>query len=135
MAFGGSSKGVKNDINVTPLVDVVLVLLIIFMVIMPQLQRQDVKLPKAGKGDDNKEPDALIITLPADHTIWLDNKLVQSESLRSMVAAGMTQAPGRKILIKGDESLTVGDVRKVVTEAEAAGARGVSLAVEQAKQR
>jgi biopolymer transport protein TolR len=136
MALTSSSKGIKNDINVTPLVDVVLVLLIIFMVVTPMLQRgKDVHLPKARTTDETKKPDVLVISVPADGTIWFENTQVTKELLRANVADSVGKAPDRKILLKGDESLKVKDVRVVMAEAKAAGAKGVSLAVEEVKQR
>ena len=72
---GGSGKGVKNEINVTPLVDVVLVLLIIFMVVTPMLQRgKDVRLPQAQKTDEeSKEADPLVLSLTDDKRIWIES--------------------------------------------------------------
>jgi biopolymer transport protein ExbD len=63
----GGGKGIKAEINVTPMVDVVLVLLIIFMVITPMLQRgKDVQLPKAMKVDDEKKggADPIVVSVP-----------------------------------------------------------------------
>jgi biopolymer transport protein TolR len=135
MAFSGSSKGVKNDINVTPLVDVVLVLLIIFMVVTPMLERgQKVQLPKSHSSDDTKKPESYIISLPADHSVWLDEEKLTEERLEPALAAAVQKNPDKKLLIKGDQSLKVKDLRKVLAAADAAGARGVSLAVEEVKQ-
>ena len=134
MSFAGPSRGVKNEINVTPLVDVVLVLLIIFMVVMPTLQQgRDLRLPKARGSEDNTKVDALIIAIPADRSIWFESTQVGHEGLRAAVMATLHKDPGRKILIKADESLQVKDVRLVMAEAEAAGAHGVSFAVEAVK--
>jgi biopolymer transport protein ExbD len=136
MAFdGGGSRGIKNDINVTPLVDVVLVLLIIFMVVTPLLQRgKDVHLPRARTTDASKMPDALVISIPADQTIWVETTRVERAGLRARLAVALAKQPDRKVLIKGDESLKVRDVRAVMADARSAGARGVSLAVELVKQ-
>jgi biopolymer transport protein TolR len=134
MAFGGGSKGIKNEINVTPLVDVVLVLLIIFMVVTPMLQRgKDVRLPKANKTDETKKPDVVVISVPSDGTIWFETTAVSKESLRDKVAESLRKDPEQKILLKGDESLKVKDVRIVMAEAKAGGAKGISLAVEEVK--
>jgi biopolymer transport protein ExbD len=134
MAFTANSRGVKNDINVTPLVDVVLVLLIIFMVVTPMLQRgKDVQLPKAKSSDDTEKPDAVIISIVPDRSIWFDTQPVTKEGLRAKVAESMRENPGRKILIKGADSLKVKDIREVMAEAKAAGAKGISLAVDQEK--
>lgn len=134
MAFSGNSKGVKNDINVTPLVDVVLVLLIIFMVVMPMIEQgRAVQLPKAKVSDESKEADTLTISVPSDGSMWVEASQVTPDQLRVKVAQAIQQSEHRKILIKGDESLKVGDVRAVVAQAQAAGAKGVSLAIEEAK--
>jgi biopolymer transport protein ExbD len=135
MAFdGGGSRGIKNDINVTPLVDVVLVLLIIFMVVTPLLQRgKDVHLPRARTTDASKMPDALVISIPADQSIWVETTRVEPAGLRARLVGALAKQPDRKILIKGDESLKVRDVRAVMADAKSAGARGVSLAVELVK--
>ena len=133
MAFGGNSGGLKGDINVTPLVDVVLVLLIIFMVVTPLLQRgKDVHLPKTKTSDNGKKPDVLVISIPSDRQIWLESNVVSKEALRDQVSQSLRRFPDRKILVKGDDSLKVRDVRQVMAEARAGGAASVSLAVEQA---
>jgi biopolymer transport protein ExbD len=134
MGFGTSSKGVKNDINVTPLVDVVLVLLIIFMVITPMLERgQKVQLPRTHRSDQSDKPEAFIISLPADHSIWLDEKRLSAEKLGPALVAAVRENPDKKLLIKGDQSLQVKDLRPVLLAADAAGAKGISLAVEEVK--
>jgi biopolymer transport protein TolR len=134
MAFSSKSGGLKSDINVTPLVDVVLVLLIIFMVVTPLLQRgKDVHLPKTKTSDDAKKPDVLVISIPSDRQIWVESSPVSREALRARVGESLRKFPERKILVKGDDSLKVREVREVMAEAKAAGAQSVSLAVEQAK--
>jgi biopolymer transport protein TolR len=134
MAFSSNSGGLKSDINVTPLVDVVLVLLIIFMVVTPLLQRgKDVHLPKTKTSDDAKKPDVLVISIPSDGQIWVESNPVSREALRARVGESLRKFPERKILVKGDDSLKVREVREVMAEAKAAGAESISLAVEQAK--
>ena len=129
---GGSSKGIKNEINVTPLVDVVLVLLIIFMVITPMLQRgKDVHLPKANNPEkDQKEGDPLIVSVTLDRKIWIEAIAVSEENLEAKIAEFVEKDPTRKMLLKGDEQLVLGDVRKVMDHVKKAGAKGVELAVE-----
>ena len=136
MAFGaGGARGIKNDINVTPLVDVVLVLLIIFMVITPMLQRgKDVNLPKAMNPEgEKKEGDPLIVSVTADKKVWIESKGVDEGSLEDKLANEFDKNPGRKMLLKGDQVLELGDVRKVMDHAKKAGVRGVELAVEEVK--
>jgi biopolymer transport protein TolR len=131
----GPSKGIKSDINVTPLVDVVLVLLIIFMVVTPMLQRgKDVKLPKAQKIDkEKKDADPLILSITPDKLLFLEKDKYDDENLEKALAVKLEPNPNRKILLKGDETLTFGDVRKVMNIARKAGAKSISLGVEELK--
>ena len=131
----GPSGGVKSQINVTPLVDVVLVLLIIFMVVTPMLQRgKDVKLPKSQAIDEEaKESDPLILSVTKDKKIFVEADGYDEIGLADRLRSEVAKAPGRKMLLKGDETLTFGDVRKVMEIARKSGAKGVSLGVEQVK--
>jgi len=137
MAFAaGSQKGVKNAINVTPLVDVVLVLLIIFMVVTPMLQRgKDVHLPKAHSNEkEKKQSDPLVVSMTADRSIWIESNVVADALLEDRVGQELSREAGRRVLLKGDEKLSVGDVRKVMDHIKRAGASGIELAIEEIKQ-
>jgi biopolymer transport protein TolR len=131
---GGSSKGQKNSINVTPLIDVVLVLLIIFMVVTPMLQRgKDVRLPQAEKIDEEKkESDPLIVSVTIDRKVWIESK----ESAEATFADDLRKAlkdQNKKIMLKGDERLTFGDVRRIMNMMRDAGAKNVAIGVEEKK--
>jgi biopolymer transport protein ExbD len=136
MAMTAGDRGkVKSDINVTPLVDVVLVLLIIFMVVTPLLQRgKSVALPPSRLTDkESKSGDPLILSITADKSVWVDKDKVDEAGLEQKIRDEVIANPYRPILVKGDRTITVGDVRKVMAIARKAGARGVQLAVEQIK--
>ena len=136
MAMGaGPSRGIKSDINVTPLVDVVLVLLIIFMVVTPMLQRgKDVHLPQAHKPDAEVEnADPLILSMTQDNRVWVERDAYDDPGLKGRLANEFIKTPGRRVLLKGDQSLSVGDVRHVMDLAKQAGAKGISLGVEEQK--
>jgi biopolymer transport protein TolR len=130
---GGSSTGIKSEINVTPLVDVVLVLLIIFMVVTPMLQRgKDVHLPKARAADtQGKEADPLVLSLTQDKAVWIEQRSVDDGALSDELRREIAARPGRKLLVKGDDRLSYGDVRRVMEIARLAGAKGVSLGIEE----
>lgn len=134
MATGGKG-GVKNEINVTPLVDVVLVLLIIFMVVTPMLQRgKDVRLPQVTKPDEEKkDSDPLILSVTKEKTIWIESDQFTEDRVEAEVARRLQETPGKPILLKGDEGLTFGDVRKVMELARRGGAKGVGLGVQELK--
>src|SRR5213075_2848488 len=103
----GSKGGVRSDINVTPLVDVVLVLLIIFMVVTPMLQRgKDVKLPKSQQIDEEqKESDPLILSITADKKMYVESDMYDETGLRDRLGKEIAAQPTRKLLLKGDETL------------------------------
>jgi biopolymer transport protein TolR len=138
MAMGGGprSGGIKADINVTPLVDVVLVLLIIFMVVTPMLQRgKDVKLPTAHKTEQQKkDTDPIILSVTPDGQLYLENELLPKDQAQAGLGALLVARPGRKVLLKGDRTLKVKAVREVMNVARQAGAKGVALGVEEQKE-
>ncbi len=131
----GPSGGLKNEINVTPLVDVVLVLLIIFMVVTPMLQRgKDVRLPKAHEIEkESQRADPIIVSVTPDKRLYIEHDAVDERHFERKLADELTQKPGRPILLKGDQSLACGDIRKVMNLARKAGAKGLSLGVEELK--
>jgi biopolymer transport protein ExbD len=139
MAAGGKQGGVKSDINVTPLVDVCLVLLIIFMVVTPMLQRgKDVKLPSAKEQKDKKEKekaDPLIVSVTPDKRLFVEkDEYTDHEGLQKRLELEIENNPDKNILLKGDMSLTFGEVRKVMNTARLAHARGIGLGVEEIKE-
>jgi biopolymer transport protein ExbD len=129
----GGTGGAISAINVTPLVDVVLVLLIIFMVVTPMLQRgKDVKLPVATKQKDPGDaPDPVIVSVTPDKRIWLEKDPVSDDQLKQALAGKLAAEPWKPILVKGDQSLTFGDVRRVLKDAQDAKAKSVKLGVEE----
>src|SRR5678810_1151046 len=105
MDIGGAKGGVKSDINVTPLVDVMLVLLIIMMIIAPLLQKGvDVRLPIAVNSASKPETqDQTVLGIKADKTTWINGVEVRKEELRSRLEAILETKKEKLILIKADE--------------------------------
>jgi biopolymer transport protein ExbD len=131
-----SGSGPQADINVVPLIDVVLVLLIIFMVVTPMLQKGvDVKLPKATNviEKDERTTNDLIVSVKADGTYWLEQTEVSEDELKTGIASVLRNEPYKPIQVKGDERVTYGDVRKIVIMAQQAGAKVVNIATEAKK--
>ena len=132
----GGHKGIKAEINVTPMVDVVLVLLIIFMVITPMLQRgKDVQLPKAIKVDDEKKGagDPVVVSVTPDKRIYIESNTYDDEGFQVELQKKLISNPGQRILLKGDQSLVFEDVRRVMNLARKAGAKSIALGVEEIK--
>lgn len=132
----GGHKGIKAEINVTPMVDVVLVLLIIFMVITPMLQRgKDVQLPKATKVDEERKgaADPIVVSVTPDKQIYIESDAYNDEQFQEQLKAKLSVNPGQRILLKGDKSLVFDDVRRVMALSRKAGAKAIALGVEEVK--
>ena len=101
MAFGGGGKGVKSGINITPLVDVVLVLLIIFMVMTPTLLKEmDVKVPDKAEVETNATPSStqeVVISVTREGRIQINHEPVNesqlSDRVREVMAARAEKRP------------------------------------------
>lgn len=133
MAGPVGKKGLQSDINVTPLVDVCLVLLIIFMVVVPNLQRgEEVQLPRARHPVKRKaeEPEPLLLAIRQDGRILLQKQPVAEKDLPKALFDLLKKPESRDkpLLIKADERLTYGKVRRVLEKVHAAGLAGAGLA-------
>jgi biopolymer transport protein ExbD/biopolymer transport protein TolR len=128
MEVGG--KGVKSDINVTPLVDVVLVLLIIFMVITPMLQRgKPVVLPQAKLLSALKSGgDPIMVSVTRDGRMWVDKTAYEKDTLVAALTEQMGMHPGSPVLVKGDKDTDYKYIRELMLEVSKTHLMGVSLA-------
>jgi biopolymer transport protein TolR len=135
MSMDFSGKGVKSDINVTPLVDVVLVLLIIFMVITPLLQRgKAVVLPRARNLSELKKGgDPILLSVTADGKTYVDKKEVPRKELADALVQEMGLLPGAPVMMKGDKGVEYKHVREIILEVSKTKLVGISLAASQIK--
>ena len=129
MDVGGAKGGVKSDINVTPLVDVMLVLLIIMMLVAPMLQKGvDVKLPQAGNSASKPDnPDQTVVAIAADKRIYLNTILVRPTDLASKVADAVGNKSDKVVLIKADQDVDYGTVMETMDGLRAAGIEDMGL--------
>ncbi len=111
MAGGARKKGMITDINVTPLVDIMLVLLIIFMLTANLIAKQaiEVELPKAAQGS-TPTPTTLAVTLTKDGQMYLNGQPVTPEQLRTSVKAALVKDPKTQAIIAGDKDVSHGRV-------------------------
>jgi len=127
---------VRSEINVTPLVDVVLVLLIIFMVVTPMLQKgQAVKMPitenPPQKPDDTSQ---VMVVININKEYWVDKDKVTEQEFPEKIKEAFDRNPGSTVVVKADARLTYGDVKKMVLEVKQAGYTQVGLITNQRSQ-
>ncbi len=125
---GGSSGSFMSDINVTPFVDVMLVLLIIFMVTAPMMmQGVDVSLPEATSEPLDSEKDHLIITIDKKNQVYISHYQVTVDFLGEKLAKILEGRDERGVYLKADESIAWGTVAKVMAEIKNAGVEKLGM--------
>ena len=129
MDVGGSKGGIKADINVTPLVDVMLVLLIIMMLIAPMLQQGvSVRLPVANNTVDKpSSQDQTVIAIAANKDVYLNAKFVQRGELASKVSELLETKKDKLVLIKADTDVEYGAVMGAMDDLRQAGIEDIGL--------
>jgi biopolymer transport protein ExbD len=135
MDLGGAKGGVKSDINVTPLCDVMLVLLIIMMIVAPLLQQGvSVKLPTASNTVDKPETqDQTVIAIAANKAMYLNAKPVQEGELASKINELLENKKEKIVLIKADEDVEYGAVMAAMDQLRQAGIEDIGLVTERKK--
>lgn len=128
---GAKLSSSMSEINVTPLVDVMLVLLIIFMVTAPMMQSGiTVNLP-AAESKSNPSSGGLILTVTKDHYIYMDDKIVNLYLLESRIKSYFVNKQKKVVFIKADKEVTYGYVISVMDVLKKAGVETVGMIVEQ----
>jgi biopolymer transport protein TolR len=136
MDLGGAKGGVKSDINVTPLVDVMLVLLIIMMLVAPLLQQGvNVKLPEAENTVDKPEvSDQTVVAIASNKAVYLNAKPIPEAELATRVIEILEQRTEKIVLIKADEEVEYSAVMSAMDQLRQAGIEDIGLITERKKQ-
>ncbi len=128
MAGVSSGDDFVSEINVTPFVDVMLVLLIIFMVTAPMMtEGLDVELPEVESSETlPTENDHAVLTLKADGTVFLDEYETTVADLPSLLGVAVLQ-PGRQLFVRADQNVPYGMVMEVMGKIRGVGIKNVGL--------
>jgi TolR protein len=129
MDLGGAKGGVKSDINVTPLVDVMLVLLIIMMLIAPMLQQGvNVKLPKADNSASKPEnSEQTVLAISANGSTYLNAKPVGEAELTTRINELLETKREKVVLIRADVDAQYGAVMNAMDQLRQAGVEDIGL--------
>lgn len=129
----GGGAGVQADINITPLVDVVLVLLIIFMVVTPMLHRGvDLELPKTANHSTRQDTGEQIVVSVRQDGCYIEADKVDVDKLQGLIEALLKNGT-HPVNVKADKGLKFGEVRKVLEQVHASGAPQVNLETKENK--
>jgi biopolymer transport protein TolR len=129
MDVGGAKGGVKSDINVTPLCDVMLVLLIIMMIVAPMLQQGvSVRLPVAGNTTDKPETaDQTVLAISRDKMMYLNAKPVQEGDMAQKISELLENKKEKTVVIRADEEVEYGAVMAAMDQLRQAGVEDIGL--------
>ena len=130
----GESSRMQAAINITPLVDVVLVLLIIFMVMAPQMRKgPDVNLPNTAKpSDQGDERGRILVSIDDAGKLWINDQQIAPEQFGEALRAAVGTEPDPRVVIRGDARLNFRQVREAMIAVKEAGFPGVGLIAKRA---
>ena len=133
MNLGGKHSELMSEINVTPFVDVMLVLLIIFMVTAPMMiQGLDVDLPEATAKPLDSEKQHLVITVNKDQQVYINDVESNVEFLREKLQKILQGRSDRDVYLEADKNISYGIVVQVMAEIKAAGVEQLGMITEPA---
>ncbi len=132
MAHAGSGKGrVMGEINVVPLVDVMLVLLIIFMVTAPMMmQGLEVKLPETDSGTLKQSDELLVLSVTKEGAVYLDEFRVETAGLADKIKNITDRKPQTRVYLRADRDVPYGVVVQVLSETRKAGVANLGMVTE-----
>jgi len=134
MAFSGNNNSFMSDINVTPFVDVMLVLLIIFMVTAPMMiEGVNVSLPEATSEPLSAEQDPLIITIDKSNLLYINDYQVTLDFLQEKLIKILDGRVDQEVYLKADKNISYGVVVRVMSEIKGAGIEKLGMVTEPIK--
>ncbi|TAL97528.1 MAG: biopolymer transporter ExbD [Paraburkholderia sp.] len=131
---GDDEDGLMNEINMTPLVDVMLVLLIVFMVTIPVIRHAvKIDLPHASSQKEETKPAQVTVNVLADGTVLWDDTPVSDDALRARIAAAAQVTPQPELHLNADRRVAYEKVADVMSAAQAGGLTKIGFVTEPKK--
>ena len=133
MAMGGrnDNRGIMAEINVTPLVDVMLVLLVIFMVTAPMMQQGvQVNLPKANTKAMTPQDEAVVVSVDKSGKVFINKDEIPAADLRNRLTAMFATREKKEVFLKADAGVPYGEVVKTMADIKGAGIERLGMVTE-----
>ena len=131
-----SNRNTMSQINVTPLVDVMLVLLVIFMVTAPMMQQGvQVNLPKADTKSLTPQEDTVVVSLERSGKLFINKTEVGTGELKSKLSAMFASRTKKEVFLKADKDVPYGEVVKAMAEIKGAGIERLGMVTEPSQQK
>jgi len=127
MSVGGAKRGIVSEMNVVPLIDILLVLLVIFMIIPHQWTGEDALLPHQSEGPVTPLPEVVVVQVLEDGSLRINQEPVQWEGLRGRLEEIFKLRANHTAFIRGDSLVEFGVVAKVLDAMHTAGISSVGL--------
>jgi biopolymer transport protein TolR len=127
MSVGGEKRGIVSEMNVVPLIDILLVLLVIFMIIPHTQVGLDTKLPQASQSVATLEPDVVVVQVLDDGTLRMNQEPVKWDTLRSRLEEVFKMRASRVAFVRGEDQVKFEEVARVIDIMRAAGVTSVGL--------
>lgn len=130
---GDDDDAIVSDINMTPLIDIMLVLLVVFMVSSSVALESgmDIELPKTSLTNEKKEAEILVISLSKDGHVAVHGKQVKAEEISRKIASSLAELKTDSVILEGDTSANLGKAIELMDMAKVAGAKNFSIAAEE----
>lgn len=128
--FGESDTPIVAEINITPLTDVFLVLLIIFMVTSSVLTQMgvNVQLPQSKQAAENSEPGGVVVTVTGDGLIQVNGATVPHEQMGAALKIALSKTNDKTVVLEGDRRAVLGTIVEIMDEGKKAGATKFAVA-------
>ena len=135
MAMGGrnDNRGIMAEINVTPLVDVMLVLLVIFMVTAPMMQQGvQVNLPKANTKAMTPQDEVVVVSVDKSGKVFINKDEIPASDLRNRLTAMFASREKKEVFLKADAGVPYGEVVRAMADIKGAGIERLGMVTEPA---
>lgn len=130
MAWKRADNGIMAEINIVPLTDIMLVLLVIFMVTTPMIVFESLKisLPAAKEGVTREKGKGTVISVTDEGKVYIDKQQINIDEVKKVLKDKLANNQNKTVLIKGDKSVNYGLIVKILDFAKASGAEKLSVA-------